>query len=410
MSELIMEIGSVPPTPPTGSVTIYPKLDKLLYFKDDAGLEQLFSPPTNTDDLPEGVTNLYFTDERAQDSVGLILADTATIDLTYVDGTPAISADLNLLSVTDSHISSSAAIAASKLAAVTASRALVSSGAGFIDVSTVTALELANLTGSTSALQTQIDGKQPLDSDLTALAGVSATGLLARTGAGTAQARTLTATSPIIVADGDGVAGNPTVSLDQSLLSLTKAQVGLGNVDNTSDVNKPVSTAQAVADAAVQAFSIQRANHTGTQLAATISDFSTAADARIALKITDTIADAVTDKAPTQNAVYDALYAAPDKVAANIVAVSGAGPYTVLVTDKTLIVSQVAANSIQLPNPATLRSIIVKDVAGTRSTAAITLVRFASESIDGIAANRLLQSNFGSWNIESNGSNWFITG
>lgn len=28
----------------------------------------------------------------------------------------------------------------------------------------------------------------------------------------------------------------------------TKAQVGLGNVDNTSDANKPVSTAQASAD------------------------------------------------------------------------------------------------------------------------------------------------------------------
>jgi hypothetical protein len=33
--------------------------------------------------------------------------------------------------------------------------------------------------------------------------------------------------------------------------SVTKAQVGLSNVDNTSDMNKPVSTAQAAADAAV---------------------------------------------------------------------------------------------------------------------------------------------------------------
>ena len=32
--------------------------------------------------------------------------------------------------------------------------------------------------------------------------------------------------------------------------SVTKTQVGLGNVDNTSDVNKPVSTAQALADTA----------------------------------------------------------------------------------------------------------------------------------------------------------------
>lgn len=53
---------------------------------------------------------------------------------------------------------------------------------------------------------------------------------------------------------------------------LTKASVGLSNVDNTSDINKPVSTAQAAADA----ISKDRANHTGSQLASTISNFSTA--------------------------------------------------------------------------------------------------------------------------------------
>lgn len=37
------------------------------------------------------------------------------------------------------------------------------------------------------------------------------------------------------------------------LLALTQANVGLPNVDNTSDVNKPVSTAQATADAAILA-------------------------------------------------------------------------------------------------------------------------------------------------------------
>lgn len=60
---------------------------------------------------------------------------------------------------------------------------------------------------------------------------------------------------------------------------ITKAILSLGNVDNTSDVNKPVSTAQAAADSAVQAFSIQRNNHTGTQLASTISNFVASASA-----------------------------------------------------------------------------------------------------------------------------------
>jgi hypothetical protein len=40
---------------------------------------------------------------------------------------------------------------------------------------------------------------------------------------------------------------------DKTFQTLNKAAVGLGNVDNTSDVNKPVSTAQAAADAAILA-------------------------------------------------------------------------------------------------------------------------------------------------------------
>lgn len=76
--------------------------------------------------------------------------------------------------------------------------------------------------------------------------------------------------------------------------SVTKAQVGLSNVDNTSDINKPISTATQVAlnakyDAsnpnnyetptqlnARDTANRSRANHTGSQLASTISDFSSA--------------------------------------------------------------------------------------------------------------------------------------
>lgn len=47
-----------------------------------------------------------------------------------------------------------------------------------------------------------------------------------------------------------------------------------------------------------------RANHTGTQLASTISDFDTAS--RIAV-VEDAIVNGVTNKAPSQNAVFDAL-------------------------------------------------------------------------------------------------------
>lgn len=45
----------------------------------------------STTNLTEG-SNLYFTDERAQDAVGTILTDSTTVDLTYNDGANTISA------------------------------------------------------------------------------------------------------------------------------------------------------------------------------------------------------------------------------------------------------------------------------------------------------------------------------
>ena len=107
---------------------------------------------------------------------------------------------------------------------------------------------------------------------------------------------------------GGGAAGVSTVAGRSGTVTLTKADVALGNVDNTSDADKPVSSATATAlagkaasahnhdgtyaaaahnhagvydpagsAATAQAAAVQRANHTGTQLAATISDFGATA-------------------------------------------------------------------------------------------------------------------------------------
>lgn len=68
---------------------------------------------------------------------------------------------------------------------------------------------------------------QPLDADLTALAGNSTNGLWARTGAGTGAARTLTGTANEITAtNGDGVSGNPTFSLPAALTFTSKTVTG----------------------------------------------------------------------------------------------------------------------------------------------------------------------------------------
>lgn len=68
-----------------------------------------------------------------------------------------VSGQLEAGKLTDAHIDNAAAIAVTKLAAVTASRALVSDGSGKVSASSVTATELGYLSGVSSAIQTQLN-------------------------------------------------------------------------------------------------------------------------------------------------------------------------------------------------------------------------------------------------------------
>lgn len=67
------------------------------------------------------------------------------------------------------------------------------------------------------SLQAQINNKQDLDAELTAIAAISSNGFISRTGAGTAAARTFTSGSNINITNGDGVSGNPTIALSGTI-------------------------------------------------------------------------------------------------------------------------------------------------------------------------------------------------
>jgi hypothetical protein len=109
-----------------------------------------------------------------------------------------------------------------------------------LDGATLSTTELNYVDGVTSAIQTQLDAKQATDATLTALAAYNTNGLLTQTAENTFTGRTLTQGTGVVVTNGDGVAGNPTVAAD--LASQAEAEAG---TDNTH-LMTPLRTAQAI--------------------------------------------------------------------------------------------------------------------------------------------------------------------
>ena len=161
---------------------------------------------STTDNLSEGSSNKYYTDERAQDAVG----NAVGTGLSYNDATGEISVD------------------------TTAIQARVA------DVSDT---EIGYLNGVTSSVQTQIDTKAPIANPT--FTGTVAGVTKAMVGLGNAD-NTSDADKPVSTAaqtalDLKAPLANPTFT--GTVAGVTKAHVGLGNADNTSDANKPISTA-----------------------------------------------------------------------------------------------------------------------------------------------------------------------
>lgn len=119
--------------------------------------------------------------------------------------------------IVNADINASAAIAVSKLAALTANRAIVSDGSGFISAATTTATEIGYVNGVTSSIQTQLNAKQ---------------GTLTLTTTGTSGAATLVAGTLNIpqyanttysASTGLQLTGT-TFSIDSTVVTLTGAQ------------------------------------------------------------------------------------------------------------------------------------------------------------------------------------------
>ena len=175
------------------------------------------------------------------------IGDVSAAEIAILDGVTATTAEINLLSgvvATTSEINVLSTLTATTaelniLDGVTATTADLN----VLDGITATTTELNYVDGVTSAIQDQLDDKAPIDSPTFTgtVAGITKGMVGLPNVDNTSDVNKPVSTATQVLINQKAALNSPTFT--GTVAGITKAMVGLGNVDNTSDANKPISSA-----------------------------------------------------------------------------------------------------------------------------------------------------------------------
>lgn len=264
----------------------------------------------------------------------------------------------------------------SDAAAITAARALISDANGIPTHSAVTSTELGYVSGVTSAIQTQINGKQATGNYITDLIGdVTATG----PGSAAATIANLAVTNAKIA--------NATISLTAKVTGVLPVANGGTNSNSTLSNNRVI---QSSGGAIVEAAAITAAR-------ALISDANGIPTQSVTTSAELAFVNGVTSAIQTQINAKSSPFA--------IVAVTGD---VTLTTNAIHLVSSAAARNLTLPAHVAGQRLYIKDSTGSCGTNNFTLIRTGGGNLEGLAASRTLQTDWGSWHLVDDGTDWYF--
>lgn len=383
MSIRLQGFSTPPPTPPTDYIEIYvDNADDHLKIKDDTG----------------AITDITAAGSGIDQLTGDVIAT----------GPGVVSATVVLVGgATAANVAAATALANAATSSNTANTIVKRDASGNFSAGTITAALSGNATTATSAT-TATNFSGSLVGDVT---GVQSATVVSTVG-GSSAANVNTATvlvntsqsgNKFLASPSGGGAGAP------AFRAIVAADIPTLN-QNTTGTASNVTGVVVIANGGTNSSAALNNNRVMKSSGGAIIEAAAITASRALASDANGIPVAATTTTTELNFVSGVTSAIQTQLngkqsSLSIVAVSGD---VTLTTNAIHLVSSAAARNLTLPAHSAGQLIRIKDSTGSCQTNNFTLIRTGGGNIDGLAASRLLQTNWGSWMLVDDGTDWYM--